>query len=149
MKMKIPEKVISISVMLILSLAACKNGKQEIADNDYPYNPVPFTDVKIDGGFWLPKIETNKDVTLWYDFQKCEETGRIDNFAVAGGLKDGGFTGIYYNDSDVYKVMEGAAYTMMMSEEPDEKLDQYLDSLISLIAAAQEDDGYLYTARTI
>ena len=140
---------IAISMLMLLQFAGCRQEKFNQAENDYPYTPVAFTDVKIDGGFWLPRIETNRDVTLWYEFKKCEETGRIDNFAIAGGLKEGGFTGIYFNDSDVYKVIEGAAYAMMMSDTPDEKLDKYLDDLISKIGAAQEDDGYLYTARTI
>jgi len=137
------------AVFVLLSFTSCEitNNKNEISD--YPFIPVAFTDVKIDGGFWLPRIETNRDVTVWYDFQKCEETGRIDNFAIAGGLKEGGFTGIYFNDSDVFKVIEGAAYTMMTSEKSNEKLDKYLDDLIAKIGAAQEEDGYLYTARTI
>lgn len=141
--------VLVFSVSLLLQSVSCTqmSNKEEISD--YPFVPVAFTDVKIDGGFWLPRIETNRDVTVWYDFQKCEETGRIDNFSIAGGLKEGGFTGIYFNDSDVFKVIEGAAYTMMMEDEPNEKLDKYLDELIVKIGAAQEDDGYLYTARTI
>lgn len=114
---------------------------------DYPIVPVPFTNVKITGGFWAPRLETNRTVTLPFDFKKCEETGRIDNFAIAGGLKKGTFRGIRYDDSDVYKVMEGAAYSLQT--HPDPKLDRYLDSLITLVAAAQEPDGYLYTIRTI
>lgn len=112
---------------------------------DYPIRPVPFTAVKVEDGFWSPRLETNRKVTVGYDFKKCEETGRIDNFAVAGGLKEGGFQGIYFNDSDVAKVIEGAAYTLAI--HPDPELDRYLDDLIAKIAAAQEDDGYLYTAR--
>lgn len=114
---------------------------------DYPFTPVPFTDVKIGDGFWLPRLETNRRVTVPYDFQKCEETGRISNFARAGGLEQGKFEGIPFNDSDVVKVVEGASYTLAM--HPDPKLDKYLDDLIVKIAAAQEDDGYLYTARTL
>jgi DUF1680 family protein len=114
---------------------------------DYPIHPVPFTAVRVDDGFWSPRMETNRKVTVRYDFQKCEETGRIENFEVAGGLKEGGFKGIYFNDSDVVKVIEGAAYTLAI--HPDPELDTYLDELIAKIAAAQEDDGYLYTARTI
>ncbi len=114
---------------------------------DYPIQPVPFTDVHIEGGFWGPRMETNRRVTVRYDFEKCEETGRIDNFAVAGGLKKGGFQGIFFNDSDVVKVVEGAAYSLAI--HPDPELEAYLDDLIAKIAAAQEDDGYLYTARTI
>lgn len=115
---------------------------------DYPIQPVPFTAVKVADHFWKPRIETNRKVSIPYAFKKCEETGRIDNFAVAGGLKQGTFTGKYpFNDSDVYKIMEGAAYSL--SVQPDKELDNYLDDLVAKIAAAQEDDGYLYTARTI
>jgi DUF1680 family protein len=114
---------------------------------DYPFQPVPFTDVKVNDSFWSPRFETNRVVTVWYDFLKCEETGRIDNFAKAGGLMKGEFKGIPFDDSDVYKVIEGAAYILAM--QPDPKLDKYLDDLIVKIAAAQEPDGYLYTARRL
>ena len=117
------------------------------AERDYPFAPVPFTAVHVQDGFWSPRMETNRTVTVWYDFQKCEETGRIDNFAKAAGQMPGEFRGIPFDDSDVYKVIEGAAYVLAM--QPDEKLDHYLDALIAKIAAAQEPDGYLYTARRL
>lgn len=113
----------------------------------YRIAAVPFTAVHIDDAFWSPRIETNRIVTVPYDLRKCEETGRIANFARAAGLEEGAHEGIFFNDSDVFKVIEGAAYSLMLS--PDPELEAYLDALIDLIAAAQEDDGYLYTARTI
>ena len=114
---------------------------------DYPITPVAFTGVTFDGRFWLPRLTTNRGVTIPYDFRKCEETGRIDNFAKAAGLMAGQHEGIYYDDSDVFKVVEGAACSLSL--HPDPELDAYLDDLIAKIAGAQEDDGYLYTARTI
>ncbi len=114
---------------------------------DYPIVPVPFTSVSINGGFWEPRLTTNRTVTIPFDFQKCEETGRISNFAIAGGLAKGAFRGLRYDDSDVFKVVEGASYSLQTHYDP--KLDHYLDSLITLFAAAQEPDGYLYTIRTI
>ena len=114
---------------------------------DYPVAPVPFTAVRVQDEFWSPRMETNRVTTVWYDFKKCEDTGRIDNFAKAGGLMPGPFKGIPFDDSDVYKVIEGAAYTLSL--HPDPKLDKYLDDLIAKIAAAQEPDGYLYTARRL
>ncbi len=114
---------------------------------DYPIQPVPFTNVTIADDFWKRRIDTAIGVTIPYDFEKCEETGRIDNFAKAGGLMDGPHQGIYYNDSDVFKVMQGAAYALQIA--PDPALEAYLDDLIAKVAAAQEADGYLYTARTI
>ena len=114
---------------------------------DYPIKPVAFTDVEVRDPFWLPRLETNRRVTLPYDFKKCEETGRIANFDRAAGKLPGPHEGLFFNDSDVFKVMEGAAYSL--SRHPDPELDAYLDKLIAKVAAAQEDDGYLYTARTI
>lgn len=114
---------------------------------DYPIQPVPFTSVHIDDQFWTPRLETNRKVTLPYNFKKCEETGRIQNFAIAGGLVEGEFEGIYFNDSDVFKVIEGASYSLQVNDDPE--LKSYLDDLITKISAAQEKDGYLYTNRTI
>ena len=114
---------------------------------DYPIHPVPFTQVKVNDVFWAPKIELNRAVTVPFALQKNEETGRVDNFRKAAGLMKGPFQGKRYNDSDVYKAMEGAAYTLML--RPDPKLEKTLDDLIAVIAKAQEPDGYLYTTRTI
>ncbi len=113
----------------------------------YHYTPLPFTQVTINDPFWSPRIETNRTVTVGYDFQKSEETGRLTNFDKAAGRMAGDHEGIFFNDSDVFKIMEGAAYTLHL--HPDPALDEYLDKLIERVAAAQEPDGYLYTARTI
>ena len=115
--------------------------------SDYPIKPAPFTQVTIRDNFWRPRIDAAIQVTIPYDFEKCEETGRIDNFAKAGGLMPGAHEGIFYNDSDVFKVVEGAAYALQVA--PNAELGGYLDALIEKFAAAQETDGYLYTARTI
>lgn len=125
-------------------MAAAQNA---LEIKDYPFKPVPFTSVQVEDSFWTPRLETNRLTTVWYDFKKCEETGRIDNFAKAGKLIPGDFVGTPFDDSDVYKVIEGASYTLAL--HPDPKLDEYLDGVIAKIAAAQEPDGYLYTARTI
>ena len=137
-------------ILLILFLPvimmSCKSNPIEKA-GDYPVTPVDFTQVSVHDNFWSPRLDTNRMVTIPYTFRKAEETGRIANFAVAGKLKKGKFVGIRYNDSDVLKIMEGASYSLMVT--PDPRLEAYLDSVIILIAAAQEKDGYLYTCRTI
>ena len=110
--------------------AACTiaTGRAAAAETaDYPIRPVPFTAVTIDDAFWSPRLETNRRVTIPYDFAKCEETGRIDNFAKAGHLMPGEFRGIFFDDSDVYKVIEGASYSLAV--HPDAKLDAYLDGV--------------------
>jgi hypothetical protein len=117
------------------------------AAQDYPYQPVPFTQVHFSDAFWLPRIETNRTATIPFAFKQSEETGRIENFKVAAKLSGKPWQGDFgFNDSDVYKIIEGASYSLMV--HPDPKLDAYLDELIGWIAAAQEPDGYLYTAWT-
>ncbi len=70
---------------------------------------IRLTDVRLTDAFWSPRIETNRSVTIPFALARCEETGRIDNFAKAGRLIPGEFRGIYYDDSDVFKVIEGAS----------------------------------------
>ena len=130
--------------LMFVGLAACKNEPEKA---DYKIQGVPFNEVKINDQFWLPKIETNRTVTIPASFAKCEETGRIANF-VKAAKKEGQFgTEFPFDDTDIYKTIEGASYSM--SVHPDPKLDRYVDSLIILVGKAQEPDGYLYTARTI
>ena len=120
---------------------------------DYPVKPVPFTAVHLADRFWLPRIEVNRAVTIPFAFAKCEETKRVWNFERAAAalrgekVEDKTPPGYPFDDTDVYKVIEGAAYTL--SVKPDPELEGYLDRLIAKIAAAQEKDGYLYTTRTI
>ncbi|QOY86391.1 glycoside hydrolase family 127 protein [Paludibaculum fermentans] len=122
------------------------------AQHDYPVKPVPFTAVHVNDVFWAPRIEVNRAVTIPFAFEKCEETDRVENFIrAAKALQGQGFSdkipGFPFDDTDIYKVLEGASYAL--SVQPDPKLDAYLDTLIAHIAAAQEPDGYLYTARTM
>ncbi len=123
------------------------------ATSDYPFKPVPFTAVHLDDVFWAPRIETNRAVTIPFAFQQCELSGRVDNFErAARALHGEPLTnrkppGYPFDDTDLYKVIEGASYAL--SVHPDPSLDAYVDRMIAKIAAAQEPDGYLYTARTI
>lgn len=134
-------------LLLILVFAGSISGGEPIIKKDYRIKPVIFTQVRFHDNFWAPKIEINRKISIPSAFKKCEETGRIDNFAVAGGVKTGEFRGDYpFDDTDVYKVLEGASYALAV--QYDRELDQYLDGIIRLIASAQEKDGYLYTCRT-
>jgi len=108
---------------------------------------VPFTEVKVQDEFWAPRIATNREKSIPHNFQWCEQTGRFSNFAKAAGLIEGKFEGIYFNDSDVYKVLEGAAYSL--ADHPDPKLDKMTDEVIAKIAAAQQENGYLNTYYTL
>jgi len=114
---------------------------------DYPIQPLSFTSVKLEDSFWLPRIETNRTVTIPASFARCENTGRVKNFEMAAEKK-GKFCTVYpFDDTDIYKTIEGASYSMAIHS--DTKLDAYVDSLIYKVKLAQEPDGYLYTARTI
>ncbi len=146
--------VFAATILIIASgiiFGGCQTGKPhgELVklQKDYPIESVSLTDVTFKDKFWKPKIETNRDVTIPHVLKMCEKTGRINNFAVAGGLREGQFKGQYpFDDSDVYKSIEAASYSLMVY--PDPNLEKYLDEIITKIAAAQEKDGYLYTART-
>ena len=109
---------------------------------DAPINEVPFTQVHLNDSFWTPRIETNRIVSIPSAFKECEKNGRFDNFAIAGGLMKGEHRGDFsFDDTDPYKIIEGASYSLAVKY--DKKLDAYLDSVIHLIASAQEPDGYL------
>lgn len=115
---------------------------------DYPIQPVAFTHVHVNDRFWAPKIKVNAEVTIPYTLEQCRNTGRIDNFLrAAGKMPADTFTEFTFDDTDIYKIIEGASYGLQVKNDP--ALDRYLDTLITYIAAAQEPDGYLYTFRTM
>jgi DUF1680 family protein len=114
---------------------------------DYPIQTVPFTQVKLTDNFWLPRLKTNTDVTIPASFARCESTNRVKNFEMAAARSGKFATTFPFDDTDIYKTIEGASYSL--SVYPDAKLDAYVDELIKKVGAAQEPDGYLYTARTI
>jgi DUF1680 family protein len=114
---------------------------------DYAIQSVPFTQVSLSDNFWLPRIQVNRTVTIPASFERCESTGRVKNFVMAA-QKSGKFCTRYpFDDTDIYKTIEGASYSLALY--PDPVLEKYIDSLITIIGNAQEPDGYLYTARTI
>ena len=110
---------------------------------DYPIHSIPIDCVSIEDPFWSPKLKINSRVTIWSILRKCEETGRIANFEKAAGLAPGPFVGLRFNDSDVYKIIEAAAYSLQ--DFPDPVLLRYIDSILGLIISAQWPDGYLNT----
>ena len=103
---------------------------------------VPFTQVQITDEFWKPRLETNRRVTIPFSFNKCQGK-HIGNFTRVSYSVEGEFEGNFYDDSDLYKVIEGAAYCLHGDADPD--LEQYVDNVIDTIASAQWEDGYLYT----
>lgn len=125
----------------------CITGSAQI-NHGYPIDPVPFTSVKVTDNFWGQRLQASREVTIPLAFSKCEETGRYENFVKAAHpsntYKVEGFS---FDDTDVYKTIEGASYSLQTY--PDKKLQKYIDSVLVIVAGAQEPDGYLYTARTM
>ncbi len=134
-----------IAILLPLSATMAQN---------YPISPVPFTDVNIaQGTFWGQRLEASREVTIPLAFSMCEKEGRYRNFEIAAkqlrgedtsGVKVKGYS---FDDTDVYKTIEGASY--LLQTYPDKALEAYIDSVLAIVASAQEPDGYLYTARTM
>ena len=137
---------------MAIGLSACTEDKKR--DGGYPITPVPFTSVKVENNsFWGQRLEASRKVTIPLAFSKCESEGRYTNFSnAAERMKDSTKffkvhgRGFSFDDTDPYKTIEGASY--ILQTYPDEELKLYIDSVLSVIASAQEPDGYLYTART-
>ncbi|NMH28615.1 glycoside hydrolase family 127 protein [Flavobacterium silvaticum] len=114
----------------------------------YPIEAVPIKDVKITDEFWLPIIKRVQEKTIPYAIKKCADEGRLDNFLIAGGKMKGSVKGqMPFDDTDVYKIIEGASNSLISNPNP--KLEKTLDSIIAIIKIGQEKDGYLTTWRTI
>lgn len=105
--------------------------------------PVPFTKVTIQDRFWSPRQEINRKITVPHSFEMLERAGNFLDLKLAGDRKREGYKGLLFTDSDLYKVLEGVAYTL--ATHPDPKLDAKMDEVIGLIARAQMPDGYLNT----
>lgn len=133
----LPTLAVVLSVLL-------SGGRPPVDDGRL--RPVPFTDVRLRDRFWAPRFETNREVTLGHVLGECDRTGRLANFEMAAEGQ-GTVSGYCFNDSDVYKTLEGAAYLLEL--KPDPALKARCDEIIAKIGAAQEPDGYLYTPRTI
>ena len=138
-------------LLILVIFISCRkddNSRQKGSYKGYPIQSVDIRKVKLTDDFWLPIIKRIQDKTIEYALQKCEEEGRMENFLLAGGVLEGETRGYMpFDDTDLYKIIEGASYSLISN--PDPELDAYLDSLISIIETGQEEDGYLTTWRTI
>ena len=168
------KRFFSVFLFCAVTVATSTAQKSDSGKSGYPIEPVPFTSVKVvPHTFWGQRLDVSRRVTVPLAFSKCEETGRYTNFENAAEhlkdpqkvfeIKPGTFS---FDDTDPYKTIEGASY--LLQTYPDMTLPMgadgrialnggavrevllrhYVDSVIGIIAAAQEPDGYLYTART-
>ena len=141
MKSKISHLLYGASIIGAMSCISCA---QSYTKSQAPISEVSFVNVHLDDSFWSPRIEINRTVSIPSAFKECEKNGRFDNFAIAAGLIKGEHRGDFsFDDTDPYKIIEGASYSLAVKY--DAKLDHYLDSVINIIAKAQQPDGYLTT----
>ena len=145
-------KKLLLTAVAAFAISDGLQAQETTANGGYPITQVPFTAVKVDqNSFWGQRIKAAREVTIPLAFSKCESEGRYSNFVKAANPSDeydvSKFMGFSFDDTDVYKTIEGASYVLQTF--PDKKLEAYIDSVLDIVAAAQEPDGYLYTARTI
>ncbi len=142
------QKPLLLAAMFVTSLLATAFAEEPPAPAVMPHQTmqaVPFTQVQIakDAPIWGERLTINREVSIPHNFAWCEKTGRFTNFAKAAGLMEGDFEGIYFNDSDVYKLLEGVAYCLQL--HPDKELQKKADAVIDWIAKAQQPNGYINT----
>jgi DUF1680 family protein len=128
---------------LVGAPASTADGPGELLPAAERLSPLPVAAVTIADSFWAPRIEVNRTKTLDHVLGEIEATGGLRNFDIAAGKATGTFGGPFWADSDVYKWIEGASWTLAI--RPDPALDAKVDAIIARIAAAQQPDGYLDT----
>lgn len=128
--------------------AGCQSVKKETKETPFKkIEQVEFSHVKINDGFWSPRLKKHATTTLAVCIDQIEnQTGRIRNFENAA-KGSGEHSGIFFDDSDVYKAMEGIAYTLINNPNPE--LEKKADEWIDKFAAAQQPDGYINTYYTL
>ncbi|MFO1496784.1 MAG: glycoside hydrolase family 127 protein [Verrucomicrobiota bacterium] len=137
-----------LSAPVLLAIAALSGAAAEMpAPPLVKLRGLPFTAVEIRDAFWLPRQETNRLASIPANLSMLEKAGNIRNFELAGAGATNGFTGPVFMDSDLYKGLEAASYSL--STHPDAKLARQLDGIIATIAHAQQPDGYLNTHFTV
>ena len=141
------KRFIATTLLAVIAVTGFAQDKKQ-QSHGYPIDPVPFTSVKVTDAFWGQRLQASRETTIPLAFSKCEETGRYENFVKAANPSDEYVVGgLAFDDTDVYKTIEGASY--LLQTYPDPKLEAYIDSVLVIVAAAQEPDGYLYTSRTM
>jgi len=131
-----PARLAAVTAALAANLAAAP-------PRDYPVTPVPVGQVTIRDGFWRQRLDAYFQSGIDHALDQCRKTGRLDNFEIAAGFKQGEHRGACFNDSDVYKIVEGMAWSTAGPMKPEHR--KFLDEFIGVLAKAQLEDGYLYT----
>jgi hypothetical protein len=143
-------------VCLLLAATACSapapspeapSSEGPAAAGPTAYRAAALTEARLTDEFWRPRLERNRSTTIPHILRQNRETGRVANFERAAGRAEGAYEGRRFNDTDVYKAIEAASYALAASEDP--ALAAEIAELVRLVAAAQEEDGYLVPGRTV
>lgn len=109
---------------------------------------------QIQDPFWSEYIRLVREVMVPYQWEAlndripgAEPSHAIHNFKIAAGLEQGEFYGMVFQDSDVAKWLEAAAY--LIEEKRDPVLEKVVDGVIDIVVKAQREDGYLNTYFTL
>ncbi|PHN05695.1 glycoside hydrolase family 127 protein [Flavilitoribacter nigricans] len=152
-KYKFYIKIHLLILLAAFSFSACQTTEEPEEEatpvaNNIPLEPIPFNEVGLTDDFWRPRLETQIHTLVPFALEKTQPA--VDNLEKAGKYLRGDTSDLpfthRYISSDLYKVMEGAAYLLMINDDPE--LERKLDRIIDIIAAAQREDGYLYVAHT-
>lgn len=109
-----------------------------------PLKPVPVGSVQVEGGYWGPWVTRNAEVTLPHNFAYLEENGNLPDFDRAAGKEvEGPYRGHAPNDSNVFKVLEGAAWSLL--QRPELVDEAAVAKQVERVMAPQQKDGYLCT----
>ncbi|MBO7331743.1 MAG: glycoside hydrolase family 127 protein, partial [Alistipes sp.] len=137
------KKQLLLIALAAVAFTACQ--EQVIEREHESLTPMSFEKVALEDNFWLPRLKTQKETLVPFSLQKTEyavENLRRTAQYLKGEKLEKGFEGPYYVASDLFKVMEGAAYLLIL--EKDAELEAQMDAIIDVIAEAQDKDGYLY-----
>ena len=144
-----------VAPVLLIALCLQTGWAQEPGDStaaargaDYPLQPVPFNEVEMTSDFWRPRLVTQRETLVPWAFERTQPG--VEHLKAArdflAGKKVEGHRPHRFIDSDLYKVMEGAAYLLQLRQDPE--LEGKLDEIAEVIASAQHENGYLYPSHT-
>ena len=141
-------RITTLTVVIIWSCVSSMQGIAAARKHDYPLKPVPFNEVKLDDQFWLPRLKIQAETTVPHALNETKPA--VERLKLCADFLETGEGPLpnphRFISSDLFKVMEGAAYTLMIKPNPD--LERQLDAIIEVIGAAQQADGYLYINHT-
>ena len=142
------KKLVAAGFMTATVFVACNTASVEKPQE--ALKPITFEKVTLEDEFWLPRLQTQKETLVPFSLGKTETAvenlRRVGNY-LKTGKKETLLPLARYVASDLFKVMEGAAYLLAVERDPE--LEKQMDAIIDIIADAQCEDGYIYEPLTV